>query len=457
MTEQRIGERERAPADGGWYGAPREGQAPVHVGDAVGGESPPPADSSAARWKRRAVRALRDLALSAALLALVPIGMTMTVSRAVVSANLAPVYNNTTVKLREAEQMRHLAAPKTSSITPLQAGELMAALSPERRESPAFPLRPVAQRPARSWDNLAVPAGIGGPRGNSWNGPRAEEILEIAAAGLSAEQVAYLRTIAEAPVWRSFDQIATAPAVDVIGGRFELPFRPTSHAYAMPIWPFAGSKELAYASVSRAAYYLAMGNRAEAEAVLQRTVGFGFVFIDNATNLLDVLIGRVIVGIGRSGLEDLYRVTGDPRLADVVAAGREVRRPPGARRPTAAEAREMALSNANNATLQRAMRLESLHLLAHASCTNPRELVLGPGRDVRDAYAKASRELARFPSERALLDLMLDSPNRPIDPTGARRRDPVTGVIVGASTVASLIFDNPRMAYCTRIVTDGFR
>ncbi|MDQ8155467.1 MAG: hypothetical protein P3B98_12480 [Gemmatimonadota bacterium] len=470
MTEQRVGERERVRErehqDGAWFGAPREGQMPVPVGETAtgAGYAAPPqpgaAETSAARWKRRAVRALRDLVISAAIIALVPIGMTLSVSRQWVSANMAPIHNNSMVKLREAEQARRLAAPKNPAISPMRAGELLAALSPQRRESEPFPLRPVASRPTRPWEDATVPEALGGPRGGSWNGPRPEKILGIAAAGISADDIAYLRMIAEAPIWQSVDQIAVAPSVDVIGGRFELPFRPEAHAYAMPIWPFAGSKELAYASVSRAAYYLATGNVREAEAVLTRTIGFGFVFIDNATNLIDVLIGRVIVGIGRSGLEDLYRVTRDPRLADVVAAGREVKLPPGLRRTSLlspSEAREMALSNANNASLQRAVRLESLNLLAQSTCTNPRELVLGPGRDVRDAYAKASRELARFPGERALLDLMLDSPNRPVDIGNAGRMDPVSRVVVGTSTIASLIFNNPRMSYCTRIVMGNWR
>src|SRR5450759_5940407 len=88
----------------------------------------------------------------------------------------------------------------------------------------------------------------------------------------------------------------------------------------MPILRVAATKELAYAGVSRAAYYLALGQRAEAEAALKSIIGFGFAIIDNGTFAIDGLIGRVIVGIGRDALERFYTLTGNLRAAAVVAA-----------------------------------------------------------------------------------------------------------------------------------------
>jgi hypothetical protein len=344
-----------------------------------------------------------------------------------------------------------LASAKDPSITPRRAGELLASLAAREdgRVYAAFPLRAPVERYARPWKDLAIPAG---PRelhrSSGWNGPNSSTVIKAVPQGLSSQELAYLKVIATAPVWPAFDLVASASTVDVIGGRFQLPFSPDARSYAMPIWSFAASKELAYANVSRAAYYLAIGKPAEADAVLRRTISFGFVFVDNATSLIDGLIGRVIVGIGRGALEDLYTVTNDPRLADVVAAGRVIKTPtsPGRNLISLEEARQMHLAGATNGALSRAIRLQHLDALSQSVCTNPRELVLGPGRDVRDAYAKAGRDLARFPSERALLDLMLQTPSLPVHSIaqggGAAR------LVVGASTIASIIFDNPRMAYC---------
>jgi len=469
MTDPRVAERAAERAAHAWFDAAREGQVPMRAaaaGDAdafgAGPFAPGPAavgsarsagrrDSALARWRRRILRVLRDAAIAVAVVAAVPIGLTTLVSRMPPPGWYQPRFQATQQRVRGAELSRPLASAKDPSITPRRAGELLASLAAREdgRVHAAFPLRAPVERYARPWKDLAIPAGPGGlHRSSGWNGPNPSTVIKAVPQGLSSQELAYLKVIASAPVWPAFDLVASAPTVDVVGGRFELPFSPEARSYAMPIWGFAASKELAYANVSRAAYYLAIGKPAEADAVLRRTISFGFVFIDNATNLIDALIGRVIVGIGRGGLQDLYTVTNDPRLASVVAAGREIRAPGSAPRNVLSleEARQMHLAGADNAALTRAVRLQHLDALSQSVCTNPRELVFGPGRDVRDAYTKAGRDLARVPSERALLDLMQNTPSLPVGPSAPSGR--VARLVVGASTIASIIFDNPRMAYC---------
>ena len=73
--------------------------------------------------------------------------------------------------------------------------------------------------------------------------------------------------------------------------------------------------------VSRAAYHLAIGQRDSAEAVLRSIVSYGFSIADNGTGLIDQLSGRVVVGIGRSALENFYTVTHDPRVESVASIG----------------------------------------------------------------------------------------------------------------------------------------
>lgn len=467
MTDPRVAERAAERAAHGWFDAAREGQVPMRAAAASdahafgaaqslpgavaagGASSAGRPESALARWRRRILRVLRDAAIAVAVVAAVPIGLTTLVSRMPPPGWYQPRFYAAQQRVREAELSRPLASAKDPSITAPRAGELLAGLATreDSRVVAAFPLRAV-ERYARPWKDLAIPTGARGMlRSGNWNGPDPLTVIESVSRGLSPQEIAYLRVIATAPVWPAFDLVASAATVDVIGGRFQLPFSPDARSYAMPIWSFAATKELAYANVSRAAYYLAIGKPADADAVLRRTISFGFVFIDNATNLIDALIGRVIVSIGRGALQDLYTVTNDPRLASVVAAGREIRAPFSALRNVLSleEARQMHLAGAGNPTLTRAVRLQHLHALSQSVCTNPWELVRGPGRDVRDAYAKAGRDLARFPSERALLDLMRNTPSLPVKPSAPGGR--VARLVVGASTIASIILDNPRMAY----------
>lgn len=433
---------------------------------AGGSATPERADEPrpAARWLRRIGRVLRDAVIAVAILAMVPIGL-VSVTRE--SFWQTSGYSNIRLKLIQGERSRPFAPSRDVAITPMQAGLALAALNPVRETtSPAaFPERPVGERARRPWDGVPLPADMfmtARPAG-SWSGPNDQSILEASAKGLSTRELAYLKTVATAPLWAQYDLIARAPAVDIIGGRFQLPFPKDAWVAEMPILRFAATKELAYAGVSRAAYYLALGQRAEAEAALKSIIGFGFAIIDNGTFTIDGLIGRVIVGIGRDALQRFYMLTGDPRSAAVVAA----RVPPMGNGPVTPWSnapkvdllRERLIKTAGNIAEPRTIRYEALNQLSLASCTNVRELVFGTGSDITQAYEAASRDLARFPSERATLDLMQQTAERP-GTAAINANIPTGGVVarllVGASTVAGTVLDNPRMPFCARVITGNF-
>jgi hypothetical protein len=463
VTETRARERERKADQ--WFGAPREGQVPVRA--AAGGSATPGGADEArpvARWLRRIGRVLRDAVIAVAILAMVPIGL-VSVSKGSVWQNSG--FSNTRLKLSQGELSRPFAPSRDAAITPMQAGLALAALQPaSSRPSPSvFPERPISARAVRPWDGVPLSADMfTTARPVSWGGPNNLSILEAAAKGLSAKELAYLKTVATAPLWAQYDLIARAPAVDIIGGRFQLPFPRDAWVAEMPIMRFAGTKELAYAGVSRAAYYLAVGQRAEAEEALKSVIGFGFAIIDNGTFAIDGIIGRVLVGIGRDALERFYTLTGDSRAAAVVAA-----RPPEvgngptmprSNTPTAAFIRERLLNFAGNPAEPRTLRYEALNQLSLASCTNVRELVFGTGSDVKQAFDLASRDLARFPSERSLLDVALrttELPSTAITRLGIPTGGVVARLLVDASTVAGSVLDNPRMPFCARVITGSFR
>lgn len=337
---------------------------------------------------------------------------------------MQPKFTNTQKKAVLAEITRPYVLPKDSTITPLEAGRAFYALAEggSRRSLPF-------EHPAPPWTNPPwdepMPEGLfPTARPVAYQGPDPTRILAAAARGFTRAETAYLERFVRWPMWREFRTVARAPAMDYLGARFAIPFPPGLSPYGIPIPLFAGTKALAYAATAKAAYYLSRGRRDSAETALRETISFGFALHDNASNLMESLIGVVMVGIGRSGLIQYYAIAGNPAGARLKARFDSVlvalEDPTGLRvegaddRPAAnpLEAREMLVTSAANPRAIRSLRWESVLILASAPCTNLQELVFGPAPDARAAFERARTELARYPSEGALLDMIVTSPER---------------------------------------------
>ena len=210
---------------------------------------------------------------------------------------------------------------------------------------------------------------------------------------------------------------------------------------------------LAHAAVSRAAYYVATGRPKEAEAALRTIVGYGFAMIDNGSNTLQVLIGRVITDIGRDGLHQLYVATGQQALAAGVAPPEKTGRsyqPMTTPRVPLGQWQQRMLDQSRDARLPVGVRYESLGQLAFGTCSSVRGMLAGPSDEVLKAYADARTTLARYPSEQAYLDLMLDAPNR-VPEQFYQSQSLSMRLLIGASTVSSTVLHNPRIATCARL------
>jgi hypothetical protein len=263
--------------------------------------------------------------------------------------------------------------------------------------------------------------------------------------------------LATAPVWREFDLVARARAVDMIGGQIRTPFGAEARPERRPMPTYKDSKELAYAAVARAAYYMAIGQPDTAEMVLRSIVSYGFAFIDNGTSELDELMGTVIVGIGREALGRFYYIRRDRRWnlqalwqPELVFDGSTL--PP--RKPmTTDEARRALLLRIEDPAVPLGARFEGLRSLHASSCTNVPELLLGPRADVRAVLQRARNTVARYPSEQALVDLQA----RTLMPTSdAPSSNPIQSLAVSSATVAGVVLHNPRLASCTRVLTWGW-
>lgn len=401
------------------------------------------------RWLDRGLRMLRGAAVVVGLMALVPVAIVLV--RGDSLARMMDITSNGTRERREfAERMRAFSVAPDASISPMQAGLALNALIHDGPKVPGFETIELAGRPVFSWHASPLAADLFvTARPDVFVTPSNRGVLEATAHGLSDREMRYLKEVATAPVWRDFDLVAHAPAVDVIGGQFVVPFGEGVTPEQRPIPRLRDARELAYVAVSRAAYHMAVGQRDSAEAVLRSIVSFGFALIDNGPALIDEMVGAVIVGTGRDALQRYYVIQHDPR-----AASRLLQAPnwsaSGDRRSSSAQVRSRMLARLEDSRVPRGERFEIVRALSLASCTNARELMFGPRAEVTDAIERARRSLPRYASERALLDLQAQ-------PLGVWRdaatSGPLQTLAVSAASVPATLLGNPRLESCTRLLT----
>lgn len=450
MDQLRVDAQGAPPAK--LFGARAEAELPVHA-PAFGSLTGEPARPRRS-WPAVAVRIVRDALIAVVLMTAVPIGL--------VARNGDRIWDprgfssTTRARVAQAEAARPLALPADRSITPMQAGLAFNALQ-AKVEVRGFPMIEPAERPVAIWDTqIVTPDMFRTAQPTVYKGPSSLTILEAVSKGFTPQEMRYLRDLAGSPVWKNFDLVARAPAVDFVGGRFRVPFAPDATHFELPTLRYKGTKDLAYAAVSRAAYHLAMSQRDSAETVLRSIVSVGFTLLDNGTSLVDELIGNQIVGIGREALQRYYVITNDPRATSAaVQPPPRVSGPVGFRRGSRSgntdEMRRRFIAIVDDPSTRRAERYEALQSLAVSSCTTVGQLLFGRSADVDAAFIRARHNLARYPSEQALVDLV----DRPVDPV--KVGNPFTGVALSAATVAGTVLRNPRFATCALVAGSVYR
>jgi hypothetical protein len=158
--------------------------------------------------------------------------------------------------------------------------------------------------------------------------------------------------------------------------------------------------------------------------------------------------------MGRDALQRFYVIHADPR-ANHPALGRPNRNPamPTTRAGLsirADEARRGLLSRVQDPAVPPGERFQGLQSVTTISCTNVRELLLGPGADVTDALRQGRHVIARYPSERALADLQT---RMPASVPNERLGGPIQGLATSAATVVGVVTNNPRLVTCTRLLS----
>ena len=120
--------------------------------------------------------------------------------------------------------------------------------------------------------------------------------------------------------------------------------------------------------------------------------------------------------------------------------------------------RRLILSRPWDPNLPLSYRVENLRQASSATCTNLREILFGPAPDVTDVFARARRELARFPSDSAFIGLMERDAVR--GPPVFELMDEASLGWVGTSVfglvrVAGDVLGSPRLARCGIDILSG--
>ena len=150
----------------------------------------------------------------------------------------------------------------------------------------------------------------------------ARELMARPLAERPESERAALRQAAAHPAHEEFRILAQAGSVDIVSGRWTLPF-PDSMTFQDLPWPrFQAYRTAGLAQVARASVELSDGRPAEAKRALADLTATGFLLIDNGPTLLDNLMGVVLVNMAGDALEAYHERVGGSTEARALASAR---------------------------------------------------------------------------------------------------------------------------------------
>jgi len=240
----------------------------------------------------------------------------------------------------------------------------------------------------------------------------ATDLMSRPLSDFSPEEQASMRQAAEHPAHGEFHALERAELVDIVSGRWHLPFPDTLTFGDLP-WPrFQAYRTAGLAQVAKAAVEVSSGDLEEAEHTLEELISTGFLLIDQGPTLIDNLMGVVLVNMGGDAMTAFYRRVGNDAGADALVWARE-----GALR-AAHKARAGVIPEDIHSLLQgvpdlvqsedalRGLRWEyfaTFNMLA--PCINLHKMVFGPDETYDEWRDDARETLVRVRGERDLFEL----------------------------------------------------
>ena len=305
-----------------------------------------------------------------------------------------------------AEVLRRFTVEKDPSVSPAAAGAALQNIAFVGISGPAEPMERAPGTPyVEGW--FPTP-----DFPDAFSESVASELMSRPLSEFSEQERAALIQAATHPAHAEFHLLARAEIVDVVSGRWTLPF-PDSMTFQELPWPrFQAFRTAGLAQVAKATVEVSNGQRADAEHTLTELISTGFLLIEQGPTLLDNLIGVELTRMGADGLEGYYVRIGQPDRAESLAWARE-----GAL-AAAKKARAGLIPQDARALLQgvpdlvenenalRGLRWEyfaTFNMLA--PCINLQKMVFGIDDDYDEWRRRAERSIVRVPGEQELFDL----------------------------------------------------
>jgi serine/threonine-protein kinase len=371
----------------------------------------------------------------AALAAFCLIAGVLAVSLPVVSAVLraswasaVPKYDTVVERASLAELMRPYRLPPDPGITADEGGQALHTVSDVGEgQSYAWMEKPPERRYERPWISEEDVASAEEAFGRvAWADPA--KFIPLVAQGLTPEQRAVLESVTSHPANAEYSIVSRAPEADILAARFNLPFPDDLHPAALRLPRFRPQREAAYVHVAAAALAIADGRADEAELAAREIISYGLLLIDEASSLIESLIGTVIVGIGRETLSQVYLATGrvdeamslstavDSVLAahDIEAMAAPLYEP--VRLTDLGTGRRFFYSVMSDSTATRGFRYEAYLSLQYSNCATLGGMLFGPPEILALAMEEVRADLVERPSDEALFDLLEGASTRPTSP-----------------------------------------
>lgn len=376
--------------------------------ESVGGRAPSRLHASVART----LRVLGPVVGALAVVVVLPVLTLMpaTAIGPILTSISAPNLDVYRPRAARAETFRSFRVDGDVTISPGEAGQLLHDLiwvgidaEPPPGERP--PSRPIAQ----PWLPVASDSGDNpfSLQPYSWG----DSLFERIGSGVTPEQRAYLRGVAEHPAVPGFRRLARATALDAGSARWERPFPAGVTMATIPVPRFGPLRDATHARIGAAGSAFLEGRPDEAEQILREVISVGFLLADDGPTLIDNLIGLTLVEAGGSGLSGFYRAAGRTasaaelsRMVQVAEAGARLI-PTDLKVGNEAWVRSLA-EMSTDSTLARGLRWEYfINLTTLAPCLNVNRIVFGMGDEYTEYVARARESLVRWPSDEALFEI----------------------------------------------------
>jgi hypothetical protein len=368
----------------------------------------------------------------------------------------ASVNRNSNVhrRLLQLRRVERLRVPVDTSITPLEAGSLLHAISRAGDDSPLLKWeRPVDQKlDALDWRKLSSgnPSRLFDPR-TDWS----VAAFGLAHHGFNAEQRAFLAASAKSPSLAAFRRVARAPSADIGAGSWMVPPDSVAGWPELPVLRTTQLRYAAMANVASAALDLESGRPALAEQRLREVISVGVVLRESARSMFDEAVSGLLLYLGRASLEAFYRAVGRNQEADAISAKSDPQIPAAVynndRLPVSQLDSNLRRRILDTTELTSTRWELALGPFAHLPCTSRIGWFFGPSAAQRAELTEFHDALVRFPSDERRFGMPVRTAMQLLDPPSGSRTGPQRARSDVARAISRLM-KNDRFERCATLV-----